>query len=243
MEELSFSGLVVIAAIALTAPLLLGLAPRLRLPSVVLEIVAGIVIGPAVLGWVEIDTVIRVLRPVRPGLPPVPRGARDRLRAAARTLAPRRGARLRRLVPDRACRRLWPGGGRPGRERPDRGDHPLGDLARGGRAAAEGRRRGQQHIRPADDRRRLHRRFRHCAHPHALLLARGDRDRRAAHPAGRLRGRYGLRGRWAVEARALGTAIGRARAASRTRPPRSACAAPSCCWRASSPSPRAWGSR
>jgi Kef-type K+ transport system membrane component KefB len=60
VEELSFSGLVVIAAIALTAPLLLGLAPRLRLPSVVLEIVAGIVIGPAVLGWVEIDTVIRV---------------------------------------------------------------------------------------------------------------------------------------------------------------------------------------
>src|SRR3712207_7034453 len=39
----------------------LGLAPRLRLPSVVVEIVAGIVIGPSVLGWVEIDQTIEVL--------------------------------------------------------------------------------------------------------------------------------------------------------------------------------------
>jgi Kef-type K+ transport system membrane component KefB len=39
----------------------LGLAPRLRLPSVVLEILAGIVIGPAVLGWVEVDEPIEVL--------------------------------------------------------------------------------------------------------------------------------------------------------------------------------------
>lgn len=60
MEEISFSGLVVVAAVALLAPLVLGLAPRLRLPAVVLEIVAGIVIGPVLLGWVETDTVIRV---------------------------------------------------------------------------------------------------------------------------------------------------------------------------------------
>ena len=60
MEEISFTGLVVVAAVALLAPLLLGLAPRLRLPPVVLEIVAGIAIGPALLGWVETDTVIRV---------------------------------------------------------------------------------------------------------------------------------------------------------------------------------------
>jgi Kef-type K+ transport system membrane component KefB len=59
-EEISFSGLVVVAAIALLAPLVLGLMPRLRLPGVVLEIVAGIVVGPAVLDWVETDTVIRV---------------------------------------------------------------------------------------------------------------------------------------------------------------------------------------
>jgi len=57
---LSFSGLVVVAAVALAAPLVIGLIPGLRLPSAVLEIVAGIVVGPAVLGWVEMDDVIRV---------------------------------------------------------------------------------------------------------------------------------------------------------------------------------------
>lgn len=60
MEDLSFTGLVVVAGVALLAPLAIGLVPGLRLPSVVLEIVAGIVIGPAALGWVEADAVIRV---------------------------------------------------------------------------------------------------------------------------------------------------------------------------------------
>lgn len=58
--DLSFSGLVIVAAVALAAPIVIGLVPGLRLPSPVLEIVAGIVIGPAVLGWVEMDDVIRV---------------------------------------------------------------------------------------------------------------------------------------------------------------------------------------
>jgi Kef-type K+ transport system membrane component KefB len=61
MEEPGFSDLVVVMAVAFAAPFLLGLAPRLRLPSVVVEIVAGIVIGPSVLGWVEIDQTIEVL--------------------------------------------------------------------------------------------------------------------------------------------------------------------------------------
>jgi Kef-type K+ transport system membrane component KefB len=59
--EISFSGLVIVAAVAFAAPLLLGLVPGLRLPAVVLEIVAGIVVGPAVLGWVTVDAPIRVL--------------------------------------------------------------------------------------------------------------------------------------------------------------------------------------
>ena len=33
----------------------------MRLPSVVLEIVAGIVIGPSLLGWVEVDETIAVV--------------------------------------------------------------------------------------------------------------------------------------------------------------------------------------
>ena len=61
MDELEFTNLVVVAAVAFGAPLLLGLAPALRLPAVVLEIVAGIAIGPDVLGWVEVDEPVRVL--------------------------------------------------------------------------------------------------------------------------------------------------------------------------------------
>lgn len=61
MEEPSFDGLLVVMIVAFAAPFLLGLAPRLRLPSVVFEIVAGIVIGPSVLGWVEVDSTIEVL--------------------------------------------------------------------------------------------------------------------------------------------------------------------------------------
>ena len=48
-------------AVAFAAPFLLGLFPRVRLPSVVFEIVAGIIIGPSVLGWVEVDDTISVL--------------------------------------------------------------------------------------------------------------------------------------------------------------------------------------
>jgi len=47
--------------VALAAPLALGLFPGVRLPSIVLEIVLGIVIGPDVLGWVSIDTAIQVI--------------------------------------------------------------------------------------------------------------------------------------------------------------------------------------
>jgi Kef-type K+ transport system membrane component KefB len=61
VEEPGFSGLLIVVAVAFVAPFLLGLAPRLRLPSVVFEIVAGIVIGPSVLGWVEVDQTIEVL--------------------------------------------------------------------------------------------------------------------------------------------------------------------------------------
>jgi Kef-type K+ transport system membrane component KefB len=57
----SFSGLLIVAVVAFGAPFLLGLFPGLRLPAVVLEIVAGIVVGPSVLGWVEVDQTIAVV--------------------------------------------------------------------------------------------------------------------------------------------------------------------------------------
>ena len=57
----SFSNLLIVVAVAFAAPFLLGLFPRVRLPSVVLEIVAGIVVGPSLLGIVEVDQAIEVL--------------------------------------------------------------------------------------------------------------------------------------------------------------------------------------
>jgi Kef-type K+ transport system membrane component KefB len=57
----SFGGLLIVVAVAFAAPFILGLFPRLMLPSVVLEIVAGIVIGPSVLGIVEVDQAIEVV--------------------------------------------------------------------------------------------------------------------------------------------------------------------------------------
>src|ERR687895_555496 len=56
-----FDDLLLVAAVAFTAPFLLGLKPSLRLPSVVLEIVAGIAIGPSVLGLVEVDRTLELL--------------------------------------------------------------------------------------------------------------------------------------------------------------------------------------
>jgi Kef-type K+ transport system membrane component KefB len=51
MPEVSFTNLVVVAAIAVAAPMLVGFFPRIRVPAVVLEIIAGIAVGPSGLGW------------------------------------------------------------------------------------------------------------------------------------------------------------------------------------------------
>ena len=61
MPDLSFSSLAVVLAVAFFTPLALGLVPRVRVPSVVVEIVLGIVIGPAVLGWARPDQVVKTL--------------------------------------------------------------------------------------------------------------------------------------------------------------------------------------
>src|ERR687886_2181481 len=61
MPDVGFVNLFVVALVAFGVPLLLGLAPGLRLPGPVLEIVAGIVLGPGVLGWVRADLPVQVL--------------------------------------------------------------------------------------------------------------------------------------------------------------------------------------
>jgi Kef-type K+ transport system membrane component KefB len=57
----AFDNLLIVVAVAFAAPLLLGFFPAVKLPSVVLEILAGIVIGPSVLGIVHIDDTIEVV--------------------------------------------------------------------------------------------------------------------------------------------------------------------------------------
>jgi Kef-type K+ transport system membrane component KefB len=56
-----FDNLLIVVAVAFAAPLLLGFFPRVKLPSVVLEILAGVAIGPSVLGIVEVDDSVSVI--------------------------------------------------------------------------------------------------------------------------------------------------------------------------------------
>lgn len=61
MQVIFFNNLLIVGAIAVAVPLMLGLAPGLRVPAVVLEIVVGMVVGPSVLGWVHEDVAVQVL--------------------------------------------------------------------------------------------------------------------------------------------------------------------------------------
>jgi len=61
MPDVSFTNLLVVAAVAVLAPLTVGFAPRLRIPAVVLEIIGGIIIGPSGLGWVRVDLPVAIL--------------------------------------------------------------------------------------------------------------------------------------------------------------------------------------
>jgi len=56
MSAASFDGLLIISVIAVAAPILSATVKRrVNLPSPIVEIVTGIVVGPSVLGWVKID--------------------------------------------------------------------------------------------------------------------------------------------------------------------------------------------
>jgi Kef-type K+ transport system membrane component KefB len=61
VPQLSLTGVVVVAAVAFAAPLAVGLVPKLRLPAVVLEILAGAALGPSALGWVEPGNAVRLV--------------------------------------------------------------------------------------------------------------------------------------------------------------------------------------
>jgi Kef-type K+ transport system membrane component KefB len=58
LQGLAFDDVLIVMVVAVAVPLLLGLVPSLPVPSSVVEIAAGILIGPAVLDWVADDQVI-----------------------------------------------------------------------------------------------------------------------------------------------------------------------------------------
>jgi Kef-type K+ transport system membrane component KefB len=59
--ELHFSNLLIVVAAGFTAPFALGFFPKVRLPAIVFELVLGIILGPAVLGWVSVDEPVTVM--------------------------------------------------------------------------------------------------------------------------------------------------------------------------------------
>src|SRR6185437_14382886 len=61
MLVLSFNSVLIIAGISVLVPVVLGLLPRLPVPGAVLMVVAGIIVGPSVLGWARIDAPVQVL--------------------------------------------------------------------------------------------------------------------------------------------------------------------------------------
>lgn len=58
---MGYDNLLIVLVIAAGVPLVLATVPRLPLPGAVLEILAGVVLGPAVLGVVEIDAAVDLL--------------------------------------------------------------------------------------------------------------------------------------------------------------------------------------
>ena len=66
MPVAHFTNLLIVATVALLAPLTLAFLPRIRLPAIVLEIVLGIALGPSALDWAKPDLAVAIL--ALPGL-------------------------------------------------------------------------------------------------------------------------------------------------------------------------------
>ena len=179
----SLDGLLIVVAVGFAAPFLLGLAPGLRIPAVVLEIVAGIVVGPSVLGLGRDRRHDRGAGDARPRVPALPRRPRGRLPAPARTsAAASRCAATRcrsrsRVAVSFAARRPV--------------ETPLLvaialelDVARRAHPGAQGHWPDRVAARAARDRRRLDRRLRRD-HPALAVLRRRGRPGRHARAARR----------------------------------------------------------
>jgi len=61
MGAVSFNNVLLIGLVAVAVPAACALVPGLLVPGAVLEVVAGIIVGPSVLGWVHLDAAVQVL--------------------------------------------------------------------------------------------------------------------------------------------------------------------------------------
>lgn len=61
MQQVTFVNLFGVSIIAFFVPALLGFFPKLRVPAVVFELIAGIIFGPAVLGWIKPGPVVMII--------------------------------------------------------------------------------------------------------------------------------------------------------------------------------------
>lgn len=59
--HLTLVNLLGVAAIAFLVPFILGFFPRVRIPAAALELIAGIIVGPSVLGWIEPGPVVSIM--------------------------------------------------------------------------------------------------------------------------------------------------------------------------------------
>ena len=61
VAAMNYDNLVAVLAVAVAVPLVLAAVPRVPVPGPVLEIVAGIVLGPAVLNLVQPDQAVKLV--------------------------------------------------------------------------------------------------------------------------------------------------------------------------------------
>jgi Kef-type K+ transport system membrane component KefB len=61
MSDPSFTNIMGVLAIAVAGPLIATAIPKVRIPSIVIEFVLGVIVGPDVLGWLKIDEPLDVL--------------------------------------------------------------------------------------------------------------------------------------------------------------------------------------
>jgi Kef-type K+ transport system membrane component KefB len=61
MEDVGYANFMGVLIIVVIAPIIASIIPKVRVPSIVLEFVIGVIVGPEVLGWIGLDVPLEVL--------------------------------------------------------------------------------------------------------------------------------------------------------------------------------------